>query len=82
MLELIIVALLSGVGLELAWLIYRQGKNHEDALQRVSDAVDGAVSRQDDRIRKKLERAAGTEAGQVEDTSRINHLMLPGVPLR
>lgn len=65
-----------GVG----YLAFALARSREDAPTLVADAVDDAVKRQDDRIRKRMEREPQTDNGQVPDQAWTG--IMPGVPLR
>jgi uncharacterized membrane protein len=70
---------LSLVGIQLVlfgWVWYRQARWNQDSKGWVADAVEEALRRQDDRIRKRIERSDGTEAGLPPET---NGTVRPGV---
>ena len=63
----------------LGYLAYAIARSREDAPALVADAVDDAVRRQDDRIRKRMEREPQTDNGQVPEQAWTG--IMPGVPL-
>ena len=75
---LVTLGLVNAAGL--GYLAYAIARSREDAPALVADAVDDAVKRQDDRIRKRMEREPQTDNGQVPEQPRTG--ILPGVPLR
>jgi len=64
----------------LGYLTYALARSREDTPTLVSEAVDDAVKRQDDRIRKRMEREPQTDNGQVPEQAWTG--IMPGVPLR
>tara|TARA_B100000949_G_scaffold36189_1_gene30017 strand:+ start:1133 stop:1432 length:300 start_codon:yes stop_codon:yes gene_type:complete len=70
MLETFMIVALLGVAVLVAASWRMQWRWNQDMQYRISDAVDEAVKRQDDRIRKKLERSTSTDVGQAPDTYR------------
>lgn len=64
----------------LGYLAYAIARSREDIPTLVAEAVDDAVKRQDDRIRKRMEREPQTDNGQVPEQAWTG--ILPGVPLR
>jgi len=78
--DIILVTLGLANGAGLAYLAYALARSREDAPALVADAVDDAVRRQDDRIRKRMEREPQTDNGQAPEQSWTG--IMPGVPLR
>jgi len=64
----------------LGYLAYALARSHEDTPALVAEAVDDAVRRQDDRIRKRMEREPATDNGQAPEQAWTG--IMPGVPLR
>lgn len=64
----------------LGYLAYALARSHEDTPALVAEAVDDAVKRQDDRIRKRMEREPATDNGQAPEQTWTG--IMPGVPLR
>jgi hypothetical protein len=64
----------------LVYLAYALARSREDAPVLIAEAVDDAVKRQDDRIRKRMEREPQTDNGQAPEQAWTG--ILPGVPLR
>ena len=64
----------------LGYIGYALARSHEDTPTLVTEAVDDAVKRQDDRIRKRMEREPQTDNGQVPEQAWTG--IMPGVPLR
>ena len=75
---LVTLGLVNAAGL--GYLAYALARSHEDTPALVAEAVDDAVKRQDDRIRKRMEREPQTDNGQVPEQTWTG--ILPGVPLR
>jgi hypothetical protein len=75
---LIILGIANACGL--GYLAYALARSHEDTPTLVAEAVDDAVKRQDDRIRKRMEREPQTDNGQVPEQTWTG--IMPGVPLR
>jgi len=75
---LIILGIVNAGGL--GYLAYAIARSREDIPGLVAEAVDDAVKRQDDRIRKRMEREPSTDNGQVPEQTWTG--ILPGVPLR
>jgi len=75
---LIILGIVNASGL--GYIAYALARSHEDTPALVAEAVDDAVKRQDDRIRKRMEREPQTDNGQVPEQAWTG--ILPGVPLR
>ena len=78
--DIVIVTLGLANGAGLGYLAYALARSREDAPALVADAVDDAVKRQDDRIRKRMEREPQTDNGQAPEQAWTG--ILPGVPLR
>jgi hypothetical protein len=64
----------------LGYLAYAIARSREDTPTLVAEAVDDAVKRQDDRIRKRMEREPQTDNGQAPEQAWTG--IMPGVPLR
>lgn len=70
MLDLVTILLVLLVGAGMAWVGYGQAIHMRDTRAAITSAMDDVVKRQDDRIRKRVERSEPTEAGQGADTVR------------
>ncbi len=81
MLDVVQVMITIGLALAMVGGWYRLTLGIADVHAGVADAVDDAVKRQDDRIRKRIERADGTDDGQVLDVPGQANSVRPGVPL-
>jgi hypothetical protein len=83
MLETFMIVALLGVAVLVAGSWRMQWRWNQDMQYRISDAVDEAVKRQDDRIRKKLERSTSPDIGQPPDSvgTALNGIKA-GVPVR
>jgi hypothetical protein len=83
MLDVFVILALIGVAVQTAALWRMQWRWNGDTQTWVADAVDEAVKRQDDRIRKKIERSAPMDAGQLPDSAgtAMNGIKA-GVPVR
>ena len=75
---LIILGIVNASGL--GYIAYALARSHEDIPGLVAEAVDDAVKRQDDRIRKRMEREPQTDNGQAPEQAWTG--IMPGVPLR
>jgi hypothetical protein len=78
--DIVIVTLGLANGAGLGYLAYALARSREDAPALVADAVDDAVKRQDDRIRKRMEREPQTDNGQAPE--QVWTGIMSGVPLR
>ena len=67
MLDVLALVLLTVVAGQVAWVIRTLADRDADIKRIVAEAMEETVKRQDDRIRKRVSRTEGTEAGQVPD---------------
>jgi len=83
MLDVVVLVLLSVVAAEVAWVIRTLGHRETDTQRMVSEAMQEVVKRQDDRIRKRVSRSEGTEAGHEVDMPEPSvDRIRAGVPIR
>jgi len=68
MLEVLGLLMLGGLGVGVVWLVYNSASQLEDIRQLVADSVEEGLKRQDDRIRKRIERSEPTAAGPEMDS--------------